>query len=243
MRTYGSVCGLLVLAVAGLTHSCSGEFTNPLSQTPPAKNDPEAHLASLASLSTSGIVHGVASWEHKAPNDAAAVPVPRAAGSYHGAAASPSSHAKQQQTAEKPLEPPHKALLPLGTSDLATLLLTVITLFIAAGGGIGGGAVFIVCFVFVGGFAPAQAVALSNITILGGSLANFIANSSRRHPVLNRPLIDWDLILVMEPTTMLGALLGGYMNKVRPGSAFANWTKQQQQQQQQFCWVRLAGRS
>jgi hypothetical protein len=65
------------------------------------------------------------------------------------------------------------------------------------------------------GFTPAQAVALSNITILGGSLANFMANSSRRHPLLNRPLIDWDLILVMEPTTMLGALLGGYLNKVR----------------------------
>ncbi|KAF6250805.1 hypothetical protein COO60DRAFT_1679559 [Scenedesmus sp. NREL 46B-D3] len=96
------------------------------------------------------------------------------------------------------------------------LLLTSVTLFIAAGGGIGGGAVFIVCFVFVGGFTPAQAVALSNITILGGSLANFIANSSRRHPVLDRPLIDWDLILVMEPTTMLGALLGGYMNKLFP---------------------------
>ncbi|WIA12168.1 hypothetical protein OEZ85_012240 [Tetradesmus obliquus] len=102
------------------------------------------------------------------------------------------------------------------TLDLATLLLTIITLFIAAGGGIGGGAVFIVCYVFVGGFTPAQAVALSNITILGGSLANFIANSSRRHPMLDRPLIDWDLILVMEPTTMLGALLGGYLNKLFP---------------------------
>lgn len=65
------------------------------------------------------------------------------------------------------------------------------------------------------GFTAPQAVALSNITILGGSLANFIANSSKRHPSLDRPLIYWDLILVMEPTTMLGALLGGYLNKVR----------------------------
>lgn len=65
------------------------------------------------------------------------------------------------------------------------------------------------------GFAPSQAVALSNITILGGALSNFMFNSRRRHPSLNRPLIDWDLTLVMEPTTMLGALLGGYLNKVR----------------------------
>jgi hypothetical protein len=77
------------------------------------------------------------------------------------------------------------------------------------------------CICCPAGFTPAQAVALSNITILGGSLANFIANSSRRHPVLNRPLIDWDLILVMEPTTMLGALLGGYLNKV--GGCFCGY--------------------
>lgn len=64
------------------------------------------------------------------------------------------------------------------------------------------------------GFTAPQAVALSNITILGGALANFLANTSRRHPSLDRPLIDWDLTMVMEPTTMLGALLGSYMNKV-----------------------------
>jgi uncharacterized membrane protein YfcA len=49
--------------------------------------------------------------------------------------------------------------------------------------------------------------------------ANFIVNSSRRHRSLSRPLIDWDLIMVMEPTTMVGALVGGYMNKVSSSSS------------------------
>ncbi len=30
---------------------------------------------------------------------------------------------------------------------------------------------------------------------------------------MDRPLIDWDLIIVMEPATILGALVGGYMNR------------------------------
>jgi hypothetical protein len=30
----------------------------------------------------------------------------------------------------------------------------------------------------------------------------------RRHPAADRPLIDYDVILMMEPLTMLGALLG-----------------------------------
>lgn len=59
-------------------------------------------------------------------------------------------------------------------------------------------------------------MALSNITVLGGAVANLCCNLRRRHPALPKPLIDWDLILVMEPTTILGALLGSYMNKLLP---------------------------
>jgi uncharacterized membrane protein YfcA len=73
------------------------------------------------------------------------------------------------------------------------------------------------------GFTAAQSVALSNITILGGAVANFIANSTKRHASRDTPLIDWDLIMVMEPTTMLGALLGSYANKVRADKVTYAW--------------------
>jgi uncharacterized membrane protein YfcA len=63
-------------------------------------------------------------------------------------------------------------------------------------------------------FNTRQSVALSNMTILGGALANLVCNINRKHPRANRSLIDWDLILVMEPATIVGALLGGYLNKV-----------------------------
>lgn len=36
-----------------------------------------------------------------------------------------------------------------------------------------------------------------------------------RHPNADRPLVDWDLILIMEPLTIGGALAGGFVNKVR----------------------------
>lgn len=65
------------------------------------------------------------------------------------------------------------------------------------------------------GFSTNIAVALSNITIVGGSIANFAINVGKRHHFLDRPLIDWDLIVVMEPATILGALAGGYLNRVR----------------------------
>ena len=65
------------------------------------------------------------------------------------------------------------------------------------------------------GFSTNIAVALSNITIVGGSIANFAINVGKRHHFMDRPLIDWDLIVVMEPATILGALAGGYLNRVR----------------------------
>lgn len=60
------------------------------------------------------------------------------------------------------------------------------------------------------------AIPLSNITVLGGAVANMVLNSKKRHPLADRPLIDWDLILVMEPLTIAGALIGAFLNKVLP---------------------------
>ena len=55
-------------------------------------------------------------------------------------------------------------------------------------------------FCALGGFKPSSAVALSNVTVVGGALANFAANFSRHHPASEAaPLIDWTLILVRAP--------------------------------------------
>ena len=43
-----------------------------------------------------------------------------------------------------------------------------------------------------------------------------ILNVNKRHPLADRPLVDWDLILVMEPLTIAGALVGAFLNKVLP---------------------------
>lgn len=60
------------------------------------------------------------------------------------------------------------------------------------------------------------AIPLSNITVFGGALANMLLNFKKRHPLADRPLIDWDLILVMEPLTIAGALMGAFLNKLLP---------------------------
>jgi len=110
----------------------------------------------------------------------------------------------------------HKPALPLDRHDGMTFLLASVGLVIAASGGIGGGGILVPLFMLVLGFHPKHAIALSNFTILGGAIANTLLNSRKRHPQLERGLIDWDLILIMEPLTIFGAVFGSLLSKVLP---------------------------
>ena len=110
----------------------------------------------------------------------------------------------------------HKPLFPLDRRDFWGFDLAILGLMIAAGGGIGGGGILVPIYILVLGFTPKHAIPLSNITVFGGALANTLLNARKRHPLANRPLVDWDLILVMEPLTIAGALLGAFLNKLLP---------------------------
>lgn len=110
----------------------------------------------------------------------------------------------------------HKDMFPFNWSDFWGFALATVGLLLAAGGGIGGGGILVPIYCLVLDFSPKHAIPLSNITVLGGALANTILNASKRHPSADRPLIDWDMILVMEPLTIAGALMGALINKVLP---------------------------
>jgi uncharacterized membrane protein YfcA len=91
-------------------------------------------------------------------------------------------------------------------------------LMLAAGGGIGGGGILVPILIIVMGFSARYGVPLSNITILGGAVANNAFNVHKRHPVstVRRPMVDYDLVLLMEPPTIAGAVFGTILNKVLP---------------------------
>lgn len=110
----------------------------------------------------------------------------------------------------------HAPLFPLTKSDVYGFTLAILGLMVAAGGGIGGGGILVPIYILIFGFSPKHAIPLSNITVFGGAIANTYLNTKKRHPLADRPLVDWDLILVMEPLTIAGALLGAFLNKVLP---------------------------
>lgn len=100
----------------------------------------------------------------------------------------------------------HKDLFPMDSRDFWGTVTVTLGLLVAAAGGIGGGGILVPLLILVYGFAPKYAVPLSNFTIVGSSITNMVLNIPKRHPDCDRPLVDWDLILVMEPLTMAGAV-------------------------------------
>ena len=110
----------------------------------------------------------------------------------------------------------HKDLFPMDAADFWGTLLIGLGSMIAASGGIGGGGMLVPLLILIFEFKPKYAIPLSNFTIVGSSITNIVLNLVKRHPHANRPLVDWDLILVMEPLTMVGAIVGAFMSKILP---------------------------
>ena len=111
----------------------------------------------------------------------------------------------------------HKDMVPPDPRDLTGFGLAFVASALAAGGGIGGGGLLVPLFVLVLAFTPHDATPLSNVAILGGSMANLLLNARRRHPSGLRPLISFEVALMMEPMTIAGALVGCVLNKIFPG--------------------------
>ena len=90
---------------------------------------------------------------------------------------------------------------------------------IAAAGGVGGGGLIVPILLLVFGYDLDTSVNLSVCMVVGSSLAQFIININKRHPiVLSRPLIYWELVLTLLPSQLGGANIGQILSKMLPES-------------------------
>ena len=97
-----------------------------------------------------------------------------------------------------PEGPRPPTLLPLTEREVIGYAMTSMAITLGASGGIGGGGILVPIFILVIGLPLKVAVPCGAVTVLGGSMASTLVNLGRRHPLADRPVIDWDLVLVME---------------------------------------------
>ncbi|RLN54740.1 hypothetical protein BBJ29_008851 [Phytophthora kernoviae] len=109
------------------------------------------------------------------------------------------------------------ALFPLSREEIAGSTGAFIASILASGSGLGGGGLLVPLYIMLMGMSSHEAVPLSKATIFGGAIASFLLNIHKRHPLVrSRPLIDYETILLMEPMTLAGTIIGVNMNAVFP---------------------------
>jgi hypothetical protein len=82
--------------------------------------------------------------------------------------------------------------------------------------GVGGGGLFVPLYAFVLGTGAKGAVPLSTSTIVGGALGKYLISCKERHPIADKPLINYDLAAFMQPMILLGTIFGVLLNILLP---------------------------
>uniref|UniRef100_A0A6B2L3R1 Uncharacterized protein n=1 Tax=Arcella intermedia TaxID=1963864 RepID=A0A6B2L3R1_9EUKA len=109
-----------------------------------------------------------------------------------------------------------KPLWPLDWHDYVSFFILFLGGSIAAGGGIGGGGVFIPVLILLGGFRMRDAIPLSNVMIGGSSIASVLLVLREKHPLSEKPLIEYDLSMLMQPLALSGTVVGVVLNSIFP---------------------------
>ncbi|TMW64888.1 hypothetical protein Poli38472_009055 [Pythium oligandrum] len=112
-------------------------------------------------------------------------------------------------------------LSQMGVYDVLGILFMALGLVVSSAGGVGGGAIMVPSMVLIMGFDIKLATPISNMAILGGAIANAMFNLSKRHPYVDRPLVDSDISLAMIPVVMGGAIIGALFSKLLPSYAIS----------------------
>lgn len=109
-------------------------------------------------------------------------------------------------------------LFPFQVQAYVGFSVTILGLLLAAGGGIGGGGILVPTYILILQFPVKHAIPLASTTVFGGAIANNLLNARKMHPSHPfRPLVDWDLMLQLEPMAMWGTLIGAVLINYLPG--------------------------
>merc|ERR1719393_834265 len=101
--------------------------------------------------------------------------------------------------------------------EVVCTVLIIVTAMLSAAAGMGGGGVYVPLLLLLLGLSTKEAVPLSQSMIVGGAIVNIVMFSGDRHPKNpNRPKIDYDVIMMMNPGLAAGVTIGVICNLVSP---------------------------
>ncbi|CAJ2674678.1 unnamed protein product [Trifolium pratense] len=108
--------------------------------------------------------------------------------------------------------------MELGWEIIVGTLIGIFGASFGSVGGVGGGGIFVPMLILIIGFDAKSAAAISKCMITGAAISTVFFNLKLRHPTLDIPMIDYDLVLLNQPVIILGISIGVLLSVV-----FADW--------------------
>lgn len=105
---------------------------------------------------------------------------------------------------------------PLG-NEIAAYIIIFFNTALANSAGIGGGALTTSVLLYIMFYEGKQAVALTQASILGGSLVAAIIKMTFDHPYRGGPLIDYNLVAFTCGCLIMGSLIGTLITSIAEG--------------------------
>lgn len=110
----------------------------------------------------------------------------------------------------------HEGLWPPNIIDVIVYIVIPIVVGVGNVGGLGGGVVKVPLLMLILNYTSKEATFLSYCILFGSCLANSTLLLFKKHPYISRPLIDFDVALIINPMVLLGTNLGIYLNIALP---------------------------
>ena len=111
----------------------------------------------------------------------------------------------------------HKSPFPLAWQEYLGTVLIFCLLGMANASGLGGGVIMIPILMTIFLFPAHQTVALSLTMATVGAGTAYLAKIGARRPKSTKPLVDYDIAMLMQPGLLLGTVYGVMLNVVFPG--------------------------
>ena len=102
----------------------------------------------------------------------------------------------------------HKSIWPLFKDEAFGTLALFMVIILSSAAGIGGGGNIVPILLILFRFGSTESVAYSNFNIFISTITRYLFNYNLLHPEKNAVLIDYEIVMLMMPTTLMGDLIG-----------------------------------
>jgi len=112
----------------------------------------------------------------------------------------------------------HKPFYPPTIDEYVGTFSIILGSAISNAGGIGGGGLLVPILILILKFGTQEAIPISKLMILTGSLTAFIMGLKNKHPYRNGIPLDLNVGGLLIPMLLFGTMVGVTLNKVMPQS-------------------------